>query len=295
MRNLRIVVISLFLVVSILFCVVFAYTQFMLDRTPPMIRCDGTPLQVSVKATDQELCSGLTATDDVDGDLTDRIIVRKVSKLVGNNTATVNYAVFDSSSNFCTFSRNVYYTDYCKPKFALSQPLIYSVSSTVNLQDRLTASDVIDGDISGRIRVSSANLTNTAAGKYPISVQVTNSSGDTSILQLTVTIQNTVSTQPIIRLSDYLIYINESEHLTIDDFRAYIDTVQSDGILLEPVDPSQVQISGFADINNDGVQEDLFLADGSFADVPTGSYDVAYFYTNQDGQSYEVILTVVKE
>ena len=295
MRNLRIIVISLFLIVSILFCVVFAYTQFMLDRTPPMIYCDGTPLQVSVKATDQELCAGLTASDNVDGDLTDRIIVRKVSKLVGNNTATVNYAVFDSSSNFCTFSRNVYYTDYCKPKFSLSQPLIYSVSSTVSLQDRLTASDVIDGDISGRIRVSSANLTNTAAGKYPISVQVTNSSGDTSILQLTVTIQNIVSSQPIIRLSDYLIYVNENKHLTLEDFRAYIDSVQSDGILLEPVDPSLVQISGFADINNDGVQEDLFLADGSFADVPTGSYDITYFYANQDGPSYEVILTVVKE
>ena len=56
-----------------------------------------------------------------------------------------------------------------------------------------------------------------------------------------------------------------------------------------------MQISGFADINSDGVQEDLFLADGSFGDVPTGSYDIVYFYPNQDGQSYEVILTVVKE
>lgn len=295
MRNLKIIVISLFLVVSIFFCVVFAYTQFMLDRTPPMIRCDGVPLQVSVKATDRELCAGLTATDDVDGDLTDRIIVRKVSKLFGSNTATVNYAVFDSSSNFCTFSRSVYYTDYCKPKFALSQPLIYSVSSMVSLQDRLTATDVLDGDISARIRVSSTNLSNTASGKYPITVQVTNSSGDSSILQLTVTIQNIVSTQPIIRLSDYLIYVNGSERLTREDFRSYIDSVQSDGILLEPVDPSQVQITGFADINGDGVQEDLFDSDGSFVDVPAGSYDISYFYTNSDGQSYEVILTVVKE
>ena len=58
-----------------------------------------------------------------------------------------------------TCSRTVRYTDYEKPHFSLSQGLVYPVGGSVTLLDRLTATDVIDGDISDNIRVTTQNVT----------------------------------------------------------------------------------------------------------------------------------------
>ena len=219
MKNVQIILIVVFLIVSVVFCAFFCYDRLMVDREAPMIVCDGVPLEVSVSATDRDLCAGLTASDNVDGDLTDRIVVRKVSQLYGSNTAMIQYAVFDSSSNVCTYSRSVTYTDYRKPRFSLTQPLIYNLNSVVSLSDRLTAYDSINGDISQRIRVSSSAVTSSEKGLYPITVQVTNSSGDTAVAKLTVTIENITAHHPVIRLSEYLIYADLNSQLDEDTLR----------------------------------------------------------------------------
>lgn len=277
MRNLQVIVISLFLALSVAFSVVFAYDRFAEDHTPPTIYCDGEPLYVSVSATDKELCGGLTARDDRDGDLTERIIVRRVSQLTGPNTATAYYAVFDSASNYCTYTRTVYYTDYRKPRFSLSQPLIYNVNSVISLEDRLTAYDVLDGDISSRIRVGTSSLTNATLGEYPITVQVINSTGDISIVNLKVMIENITARHPVIRLSEYLIYVDLDTPLDTQALRSYIVSARetSNGA---KVDPADVQITGEVDTSK------------------RGNYDVRFSYTNSKTDlTYTVILTVVVE
>ena len=276
MRNLRIFVIILFLFSSVAFSAFFAYDRLMMDHTAPQIICDGQPLTVSVKASDAELCSGLNAYDDVDGDITDRIVVRKVSQLVSDNVAQISYVVFDSSSNICSFSRYVQYTDYHKPRFSITQPLIYKVNSTITLDDRLHATDTIDGDISSRIRVDASHLTNAVEGEYVLPVRVTNSSGDTANIDLTVLIKNYTSRHPFIRLSDYLIYVERGAELTDEELRSYIVAARESfsGSFL---DDSDIQITNLADTSQ------------------RGSYNVYLSYTNQEGLSYTVILTVVVE
>lgn len=276
MRNLRIIVVALFIVISLIFSVLFFYDRLVMDHTAPMIVSDGIPLEVSVRATDVELCTGLTAYDDVDGDITDRIVVRKISQLVDANHAIISYAVFDSSSNYCTFSRYVTYTDYKKPSFSLSQPLIYNLNGLITLEDRLTASDVLDGDISNRMRLSSSNLSNSAIGEYPITVQVTNSTGDTALVTLTVSIQNYTSQHPVIYLDDYLIYVDVRTKLDIESLREHIVSVR-DSAHGNVIDPSEVKISG--DINY----------------KKRGSNNITFSYTNDAGLTYSVILTVVRE
>ena len=78
------------------------------------------------------------------------------------------------------------------------------MNSTVLLSDRLTATDLIDGDISSRIRISSNAVSVTEPGEYPITVQVTNSLGDTASVRLTVAIESTTSRHPTIMLSQYI-------------------------------------------------------------------------------------------
>ena len=272
MKSVKTVLIVVFLLVSLGFGFMYGYDALMVDHTKPSILCDGARLEVSVDATDAELCRGLQALDDRDGDLTDRILVRGVSHLTGANSAVVSYVVFDSASNFATFSRTVYYTDYQKPQFALSRPLIYRVNETIALSDRLTALDVLDGDISGRIRVVSTSMTNTIEGEYPLDVQVTNSKGDTATLTLTVAVRNYTSRHPIISLSDYLIYVEQGSEAV--DFRSFIE----------------------AAYENEGGEalalEDIHISE-SVDFTKAGCYEVTYSYLNGETLSYSVILTVV--
>jgi len=277
MRNIQIIVIVLFLVVSVAFTAFFLYDRTMVDREAPVIVCDGNAVRVSVHASEAELCSGLTAYDNVDGDLTDRIIVRRVSQLYGSRSALIYYAVFDSSSNYCTFSRAIVYTDYRKPQFALSQPLSFNVGSKVSLEGRLSASDTIDGDITQRIRLSSISVSITEPGVYPITVQVTNTSGDTAVITVPVIIQSSTSRHPVIRLSEYLIYANRDEELTEEQLRSYIVSAResSSGALLSPED----------------IHIDLSQLDTS----KHGCTNVSYSYTNSRELTYTVLLTVVVE
>ncbi len=274
MRSIKTIVIVTFLIVALAFSVLFCYDRFMVDHVAPRIVCDGATLEVSVTGTDADLCRGLIATDDVDGDITDRIIVRRVSRLVGSNSAVANYAVFDSASNFCTFTRNIYYTDYCQPEYALSQPMIFNVNSVVTLEDRLTAHDLIDGDITSRIRVSAANISNSAEGEYPMTLQVTNSTGDTSALTLTVQIRNYTSRHPRIELRKYLSYVELGEEVNTEDFRSLIYKAwENEGGKL--INYNDVVISGEVDTSR------------------AGSYDVKFSYINRENLSYSVVLTVV--
>ena len=274
MRSIKTIVIVLFLIIAIAFSVLYCYDKMMVDHVAPEIICDGARLDISVNSTDEELCRGLIAYDDVDGDITDRIIVRRVSRLVGSNSAVAHYAVFDSASNFCTFTRNVYYTDYSQPKYILTQPMIFNVNSIVTLNDRLYASDVIDGDITGRIRISAASISTTVEGEYPMTLQVTNSTGDTAALTLTVQIRNYTSRHPVINLSEYLTYVDMGSEIDLEQFRSYIVSAResADG---KTVDPEDVTITGQVDSSR------------------IGSYDVNFSYINEEGLGYNVCLTVV--
>ncbi len=274
MRSIKTIVIVLFLIIALAFSVMYFYDKMMVDHVAPEIVCDGAKLEVSVRATDRDLCRGLVATDDVDGDISDRIIVRRVSRLVGSNSAVAHYAVFDSASNFCTFTRNVYYTDYCQPTYSLVEPMIFNVNSVVTLKDRLIAHDVIDGDITSRIRISAANISNSVEGEYPMTLQVTNSTGDTSALTLMVQIRNYTSRHPRILLTEYLTYAEKDSEVDIEQYRDMITKVyeNENGKICKRED---VVITGNVDTSR------------------IGSYDVKFSYINQENLSYSVILTVV--
>lgn len=276
MRNLKLIIIAVFLVVSLAFTAVFLYDRLMLDRTAPVITSDGQPLQISAGASDKELCAGLTATDDRDGDITDRIIVRNVSQLSSGRTAVVSYVVFDSSSNYCQYSRRVTYTDYCRPHFSLSKPLIFNVGSTVTFTDRLTATDVIDGDISDRIRLTQSDLLLVEEGTYTAQVQVSNSSGDISVANLTVIVQNLTLRHPVLELKEYITYIDLDSEYTAEDFRDYLTSAltYTNG---EPVDFADVVVSGEIDTTRQG------------------TYNVVFSYTNDNDLTSTVILAVIVE
>lgn len=242
------------------------------DDTPPVITADSDTVEVSVNDGEEKLLYGIKATDRQDGDLTASVTVSGISKLISENTAKVSYIVFDSDRRIGTYTRYVRYTDYRRPRFELKKPLSFSKSDDITLSGRLYAYDVIDGDISGSVKVSARDLTVSDNGVYSITVQVTNSLGDTSSVRLPVAISANPAADPQIELSSYLVFVGKGGAF---DAMSYVQSVT------EPSgtagDSSKVTCTGSVDTGT------------------PGTYNVTYNYTDSSGRAGSVILAVVVE
>lgn len=240
MRVLKIFLIVLLAVVGVLYGFTTVSTSFSDEHIPPRIQCSGDVLEVSVSDGETVLLSGVTASDSQDGDLSEKVLVRGVSKLVTNDTAKVSYIVFDSDGNAATASRMIRYTDYEKPHFNLNRALVYTQDEDIQLLDRLTAKDVLDGDITRSIRVSA--LASTSDPEIStVAVQVTNSMGDTARLTLPIITYSSLEPRPSVFLKRYLVYIDEGSAF---DPAEYLSTV---GTPKGPGDIRDVQITDTVD------------------------------------------------
>lgn len=272
MRIFERIILSIFVLVLLVFCAVQGYERLLVDHTPPVIESDSDSITVSVNDPEQVLLQGIRATDDTDGDLTDSVMIQSVSGLIDSHSAKVSYIVFDSSNNMGTYSRNVQYSDYAKPRFSLTSPLVYRAGGSITLLDRLKASDTIDGDISKNIRVTAQNVSANTTGTYTVTVQVTNSMGDTSVLPLTVVINNAVNYQ-VIHLSEYIVYLEQGADFDPKDYVTDITPNVGAAATVEELD-----IISYVDVS-----------------VP-GDYEVRYTYQFPDGErSYTLYQTVIVE
>ena len=273
LRTIRVILVTLFVLTALGFATLVVYQFTHDDTAPPVITSDSDLLELSVTATEQELKQGLKAYDNMDGDITDRIVVQRISHLVNATDATVTYLVFDDASNAATYQRTLRYTDYQKPRFYLTKALTYNVGETITLRDRLSARDVIDGDLTDSILVSESNASNTVPGYYAITVQVTNSAGDTAVLPLTVTVQNQSVTTPRILLREQLVYVDAGQSV---NYASY---------LLSATDPML-----------SGTQNSQVTINDEDADLSTpGAYEVYYYLLGKSGETATAILTVVVE
>ena len=220
MRMIRITLVVLLILATI----AFVTTSFIQTRSGkdqgPKISCQLENLEISVSADKSAFMVGLTASDPQDGDLTDQIILGGLSKLITADTAKATYYVFDSDNNMASFSRFVRYTDYRMPTFALDSPLVFESNSTVSLTGIVTATDVIDGDLTEKIRVSVLSPTRDSE-VYSVTVQVTNSMGDLAKVELPVIVQEQRVNRPNIKLRDYLLYLPQGSEFDPQQHFAY--------------------------------------------------------------------------
>lgn len=256
MRKLKVILILLLAVLTGLTAATEVYQRTQLDTTAPTLTCDAQVLEVSVKAGEEDLLQGVSAWDNRDGDITSQIMVDHISTLVTADTARITYVVFDRASNAAKLTRTVRYTDYEAPHFELTKPLRYTVGQTVTVLDRLSAQDVVDGNITDNIRMTSQNLNNGAEGIYSVTFQVTNSLGDTAVLPVSVIIESS-GNLPEIQLREYLIYLRQGDDFQPEDYLRRV----TDGNSV--VSNSQVEITSEVDTGTPGVYEALYQYSGS--------------------------------
>ena len=256
------------------FALAIYYTQFYKDVVPPEIRMDADVITVSAADGDEALLRGVTATDNRDGDITGAVLVDGVSQLTGPNAARVRYIVFDAAENAATASRTVVYSDYEAPRVFILQPLIYNVGDTIALRGRVIARDCLEGNITDRIRISSKDLSNRAAGVYHLTIWVMNKLGDVSTVTVPVIVREDDPAVPVVELKSYLTYLTRGEEFDPKAyFQSYYDSADSRARNYY----DHLEVSGEVD-----------------TDTP-GTYEVVYSATNSDGLTGQAILTVVVE
>ena len=243
--------IKLSLIVLLVLCTVgclltVGWQRYTQKNDPPVIRADESLLTISVADDESVLLRGVRASDTQDGDLTDQIIVAGISKLISRDTAKVSYLVFDSDNNMGSLTRMIRYTDYEKPRFSLAEPLVYSLNQEIVPTEKLKATDVLDGDITESVRISTLNLSE-AAGVYTITAQVTNRMGDTARVELPVVLWETADDRAVITLKSGLVYIRKG------------DAFKAESYLVKVTDPnkkspslSDVKITGEVDSSCEG-------------------------------------------
>ena len=144
----------------------------------PEILFDSEVISVPTGADDAALLAGVTATDAEDGDVTASLLVEGISGRNDDGTVQVTYAAFDSNHHVTKATRAVRYTDYTKPRFALTQPLVCRTGGNRVLSSYVTAHDSIDGDLSGRVKIaltdgSSLAITGTPTKAGEVEITVT--------------------------------------------------------------------------------------------------------------------------
>ena len=125
---------------------------------------------------------GFTATDNYDGDITD-----KVTRHEKDNVVT--YTVSDSSGNKTTVTRTVEYNDGIAPSLTLNGDSHVTIKAGTKYKDTgAAATDSHGNDISDSITVS-GEVKNYRSGDYTLTYTATDKFGNTNSIDRTVTVE----------------------------------------------------------------------------------------------------------
>ena len=201
----------------ILYFMYFVVTD---DHKSPEITIPEGQLELSVEDGREKLLEGVTAFDQRSGDVTPSIVVETIKNLKSDGSARATLAAFDRSGNVVKGVREIRYTDYRSPKFELTAPLLFKEDISYNLLDCVKASDVFDGDITNRVKVTvlEAEHSISRAGEYKVQFRVTNSLGDTSYLEAPVYVYPADSYNAKVELTQYIVYLKKGTRLIPDDY-----------------------------------------------------------------------------
>lgn len=187
------------IILFILFSIYYYETQFRKTINYPTIEfSEEFKTEISVTATEQDLLKGVIATDVEDGDLTADVIIEQMSNLIKGDRREIVYVVCDADNNVTKVTKEIQYTDYKSPilKPIQEKPIIEQRKYS-DILACFKAIDVIDGDISEKIKIDSidTNSNSISSGIFPVELSVTNSCGDTVHLESTVTLVGGGETQ----------------------------------------------------------------------------------------------------
>ncbi len=224
MRRFRLLLLIFFLVVFAVFMASTIHEYMTSDSVAPVISAEEDVMHLSVdQDKDELLLHGMTALDNLDGDVSDSLVVVSKSKFIAKATRNVSYAAFDVNNNVGTYTRKLVYTDYHSPRFVINEPMRFAAgNSSYDYLRYVRAIDCLDGNISTQIKITfgETEATSDTVSTQKVNIQVTNSAGDTSTLSLTATFEDfDTYSKASPALTDYVIYVQPGER---PNLRSYL-------------------------------------------------------------------------
>lgn len=266
------------IIVFILSAVLFGVSEVMefrdRDLDAPEISSDREVLEIPCEYTEEQLMEGMSASDEQDGDLTDQIVAGAFSRFTEPGVTDLTYVVFDSAGQSASLTREIRFTDYHGTRFTLTEPLVFAEGegSYTEAMDRLGAEDQLDGSRKEWIVQTDTDVNYSSAGNYTISVEVTNSFGDTSSADLPVHVVNTQNADVDITLTTGIVYLQVGETL---DPAAYV--------------------AGVTDPAGTALDPGTVSAQSGVDSSTPGCYEIHYQVSDAGGNTGETWLTVIVE
>ena len=150
------------------------------DTTPPVIELRHIDDYYTLPHHPYEE-EGFTATDNHDGDITDKVVSEE-------RDGIVYYTVSDASGNEATTTREIFYDDRNAPVFQFPNGEEGFLFQGGTWDDQVTAEDDADGDVTDRIQ-KSGNLDTNKVGTYTLSYTVSDEWGNVANATRLVTVK----------------------------------------------------------------------------------------------------------
>ncbi len=228
------------------------YTLSIQDVTSPVITAEYDEIHISVNDNEDVLFNGLTAIDDRDGDITDQIIIERVSRFSEIGVCQVNYVVFDKENNIGRYQRTLYYDDYVAPRLHFDRPMLHYAAEDISALSGVRLIDCIDGDISHKLKLEASNVAASVPGIYEIEISAVSDFGDEIHVRLPLNIIEYSADTPVITLSQYLVYTKKGQEI---DPLTYITSVtDSNGVEMDIAD---VKVNSQVDFQKEGAGQML--------------------------------------
>ena len=277
-----------------------------MDTLGPVISMDSSDIYVSVNDPQSQVMAGVTAQDAKDGDVTDLMLIEQLSSFVEEDTRIVSYAAFDRDNHVTKAQRRMIYTDYVPPHFSLSAPLRFAATTgSVNYLSPIGAWDCLDGDLSSQITFATGSVVNTdTVNDYKVTLEVTNSAGDTARLPVTIVIYDSMlgNSAPTIELSDYLVYTGIGERLEPLEYISRVLYRGTEYAVTEEEGTFAVDTEGWSNWakrqfseREPAVNINKFAVNDMVNYQVPGTYEIQYTLSDLTGSTGRVILTVVVE
>ncbi len=180
---------------------------------------------------------GATATDNKDGDITDRI--EKYDTVINTSVAdthTVHYRVSDVAGNIALASRMVsveVYIDTIPPVITLlgDNPLLLNLGDAYT-EPGATAEDNVDGDLTGAIDIDNDEVNTNQNGIYTVYYSVSDEAGNKGEAERVVVVGIIDSVPPVITLNgpnpmaiDYMGVYKEPGAYAMDSVGDVVDSI----------------------------------------------------------------------
>lgn len=251
MKKIRIGSIVLLIISTVIFAVFTLYERSNSDYEPPVISYEDEEIVLGVSAEESELLKGVKAVDKKCGDVSDTLVVERVSDFTEDGTRMIRYAAIDESGNVGRKERVLRYEDYRSPEFHLSGPLRFPTGRNMNILSKITASSSLDGDVSDKIKYTMETVVDLMKpGKYPVEFRVMDSAGKMVYLNTEMEVYDASEQRINVNLNQYIVYLKANSGF---DPQAYYAGASQEG---------QLEIQSSVDMSTPGTYYVDYIVNG---------------------------------